>query len=89
MLVAYYTRSDNSTEPLELSEIRNQLDTLLPVVMHPQRFILLKNIPETISGKVNRKALPKPDELYYENSDFNQPETQTEKSLASIWSELL
>lgn len=89
LLVAYYTRSDNSTEPLEFSEIRNQLDTLLPVVMHPQRFILLKNIPETISGKVNRKALPKPDELYYENSDFNQPETQTEKSLASIWSELL
>ena len=89
LLVAYYTRSDNSTEPLELSEIRNQLDTLLPVVMHPQRFILLKNIPETISGKVNRKALPKPDELYYENSDFNQPETKTEKSLASIWSELL
>jgi len=89
LLVAYYTRSDNSTEPLELSEIRNRLDTLLPVAMHPQRFMLLKNIPETISGKVNRKALPKPDELYYENSDFNPPETKTEQSLASIWSELL
>lgn len=89
LLVAYYTRSDNSVENLESSVIKSILDTMLPLTMHPQRFILLKAIPETISGKVNRKALPKPDELYYQNSEFISPETDTEKTLASIWSELL
>jgi acyl carrier protein len=89
LLVAYYTRSDNSVIPLDSTEIRRYLDTILPITMHPQRFTVLEKIPETISGKVNRKALPKPEELYYENSDFMPPETNTEFSLVSIWSDLL
>jgi acyl carrier protein len=58
--------------------------------MIPSAFVLLKELPLTPSGKVDRRALPAPDQNRPELVDVYQPpRTQTEETLASIWAELL
>ncbi|MFX8343293.1 phosphopantetheine-binding protein, partial [Acinetobacter baumannii] len=54
--------------------------------------ILLKEWPLTPTGKIDRKALPKPDQVISHVAPQNEddaPQTETEKILASLWCELL
>lgn len=55
-LVAYYV-ADRS---IGLEELRRHLLRTLPGYMLPSRFVHLENMPLTISGKVDRSALPLP-----------------------------
>jgi hypothetical protein len=58
--------------------------------MLPGYFVRLDRLPLTSNGKIDRQALRT---LCYENiqpaHDFVAPRTETEKTLAAIWSELL
>jgi amino acid adenylation domain-containing protein len=68
-------------------EIRNYLLGLLPDYMIPSYFVEMDSIPLTISGKVNRKALPEPEIIV--GSDFVAPRNEIEEKLVEIWSEVL
>ncbi|PYI83205.1 MAG: non-ribosomal peptide synthetase, partial [Verrucomicrobia bacterium] len=58
--------------------------------MVPAAFVFLGALPLTPSGKVNRRALPAPDQMRPELEEtFASPSTPTEQALAQIWCEVL
>ncbi|MDI6530868.1 amino acid adenylation domain-containing protein [Bacillus mycoides] len=56
-LCAYYTENAK----VKTSELFRFLKEILPVYMIPSYFIVLKEIPLTFNGKLDREALPKPE----------------------------
>ncbi|KAK9761072.1 hypothetical protein K7432_014308 [Basidiobolus ranarum] len=57
--------------------------------MIPAAFVRLDTLPLTINGKIDRKALPEPDDKAFAHQTYEEPLEGTETLLASIWSELL
>jgi acyl carrier protein len=58
--------------------------------MLPADFVWLDKLPLNSSGKLDRQALPKPDRTRLElGVSLEAPGTQTEKTVAAIWIELL
>lgn len=87
-LVAYIVPRQNQGS--STSELRLFLRNKLPEYMVPSAFILLKNLPVTPNGKVDRLALPSPDTARPDIEDiFVAPRTPVEKQLTEIWSEVL
>jgi amino acid adenylation domain-containing protein len=74
----------------DFSVLQKYLAQHLPDYMVPSTFVALASLPTTISGKVDRKALPEPNwGEAAPRTEFVAPRTQTERQLAAIWSELL
>ncbi len=72
------------------SELRRFLKEKLPEYMVPAVFARLDAMPLTPSGKVDRRALPKPDKSQMcLEAGFFPPRTPTEEVLAAIWVEVL
>ncbi|PTM58821.1 non-ribosomal peptide synthetase [Desmospora activa] len=87
-LVAYLVSTDNTL--LDTGELRMYLQNKLPEYMIPAYYIVLDRIPLNANGKVERSALPAPDSSHLAlQEDFVEARTDTEKTLAKIWSELL
>ncbi|KAL2758892.1 hypothetical protein ACRALDRAFT_2017779 [Sodiomyces alcalophilus JCM 7366] len=82
-LVGYFV----SAAPLSGQMIRRFMHTKLPDYMVPAQLVPLDEIPVTVSGKLNARALPDPGEFVEE--DKVAPRTEAERTLAEIWSELL
>ncbi|PGC45316.1 hypothetical protein COM22_31460, partial [Bacillus wiedmannii] len=57
--------------------------------MIPRFYVQLDAIPLTPSGKINRLILPDPNLKKFNYSEANILETETEKQMALIWSEVL
>jgi amino acid adenylation domain-containing protein/non-ribosomal peptide synthase protein (TIGR01720 family) len=87
-LIAYLV-CNLGTQP-SIETLRNHLQQSLPDYMVPSRFIYLDKFPLTPNGKIDRKALPKP-EFSRENLavSFVPPETEEEQILAKIWQQVL
>jgi len=75
---------------IDLTELRAYLRQLLPEYMVPSVFVTLAELPLTPSGKVDRRALPSPQQAgtVLESSDV-MPGTPTEEILAGIWIDML
>jgi len=72
------------------SELRAHLKQSLPEYMIPSAFIKLSELPLTASGKVNRQALPSPDNAFQESGeDYVAARNPVEDVLAAIWAEVL
>lgn len=86
-LVAYVVAKPYLT--ISLSEIRNFLLERLPNYMVPAAFVQLPILPRTPNGKIDRRALPEPDDarLAPETAYF-PPETVVEQIIAAHWQEL-
>ncbi|MCP4107113.1 MAG: amino acid adenylation domain-containing protein, partial [Desulfobacteraceae bacterium] len=84
-LVSYYV----SEEELELSGLRSYLGKYLPDYMVPSYFVYMKEFPLTPNGKVDNRALPKPDTNIKSGGEYVAPDTILQKKLAGIWSEVL
>jgi hypothetical protein len=56
--------------------------------MVPATFTVLDSMPLNANGRVDRKALPDPEEADSEG-EFVEPATPTETALAAIWSRVL
>ncbi|MEP6613957.1 MAG: non-ribosomal peptide synthetase, partial [Mucilaginibacter sp.] len=70
--------------------VRKSIEKQLPDFMHPSAYVWVKEFPKTTSGKVDRKALPKPDLKRPELSVlYKAPSTPIEKNITGIWMELL
>ncbi|MEB3210772.1 MAG: condensation domain-containing protein, partial [Leptolyngbyaceae bacterium] len=74
----------------QTSELRQWLLQKLPDYMVPATVVPLKTLPLTPNGKLDRRALPDPTTAQRDRSAiFVPPETETEKTLAQIWSQTL
>jgi len=86
-LVAYFVSA--SHDAVTVIELRKHLRTKLPEYMIPQHFVELDALPLTPSGKVDRRALPAPQEDRQTEETYVAPQNEVEKVVARIWEELL
>jgi len=83
-LVAYYVGPG-----LAQKELRAGMKKKLPEFMLPSRFIELEDLPLTPSGKLDRRALPAPDDERQTAEEYVEPRTELERQLVNIWQEVL
>jgi hypothetical protein len=69
--------------------LRDYLSERLPAYMIPSAWLLMKQLPLTRNGKVDRQALPNAQERSEEMGEYVAPRSPTERALAEIWTELL
>ncbi|MEG4028408.1 MULTISPECIES: amino acid adenylation domain-containing protein [unclassified Microcoleus] len=87
-LVAYVVPARESA--LSINELRSFLKEKLPDYMVPSALVVIKALPLTANGKIDRRALPAPEAARADLADtFVAPSTPIEKMLAEIWAELL
>jgi amino acid adenylation domain-containing protein len=73
-----------------INELRSFLRRKLPEAMVPTAFVFLDAFPRTPNGKLDRGALPTPNESRPElERSFVAPRTPAEELLAEIWAEVL
>ena len=84
-LVAYVLAQKDRV-PL-ISELRQHTEHSLPRYMVPDAFVILKELPKTANGKVNRRALPAPDDA--PTTTVAAPRNEREKMLMEIWERVL
>jgi amino acid adenylation domain-containing protein len=71
------------------AELRAHLRERLPEYMVPSAFVPLAELPLSVSGKVDRHALPAPDAAEGEAEAYVAPRTAVEDLVAEIWAEVL
>ena len=71
------------------NELKMYLSNNLPDYMIPSRFVIIKEIPLTPTGKIDRRALPEPSPLQKVERGLYVPITIKEKILLNVWSEVL
>ncbi|QXF34496.1 non-ribosomal peptide synthetase [Photorhabdus luminescens] len=71
------------------NSLRTHLSAILPDYMVPSAFVRLDAFPLTPNGKLDRRALPTPDNEAFAHQVFEAPQGETETVLAAIWCELL
>jgi amino acid adenylation domain-containing protein len=85
-LVAYLLTG----EPVpSATELRDRLLADLPAYMIPAAFVTLDAFPLSPNGKVDRRALPAPDQLARATAQYAPPSTELERSLVELWAQLL
>jgi amino acid adenylation domain-containing protein len=86
-LVAFVvSRSDGR---LDVAGIRRVVEARLPGSMAPARYVCVRELPRTSSGKIDRKRLRTMELPDAESSGGTPPRTELERVLARIWSGLL
>ncbi|KYP82313.1 hypothetical protein WB66_23990 [bacteria symbiont BFo1 of Frankliniella occidentalis] len=86
-LVAYLL-PENGCQPLP-AELRRQLSLSLADYMLPSAYVVMESFPLTANGKLDRRALPEPDQRAMMTQDYVAPIGEIENGLALIWEELL
>jgi hypothetical protein len=84
-----YIVPDGETVPNN-NELRNFLLEKLPDYMVPFIFIKMDSLPINPNGKVDRKALPKPDQSRPDlEKAYVAPRTELEQFIVDIWKDIL
>lgn len=85
-----------ANEPLEnafrqhlVEELREFLRKQLPDYMIPAAWVPLASLPQTPSGKVDRRALPPSGDRGETVGAFRAPRTALERALSQIWAQVL
>ena len=86
-LVAYLINAPDAAMPA-IGELRAFIGDSLPDYMIPQFFVPIDEIPLTAHGKLDLSSLPLPNTTIVQ-ADFVAPTTDTEKTVAGVWCELL
>ncbi|OAD20434.1 cyanopeptolin synthetase, partial [Candidatus Thiomargarita nelsonii] len=87
-LVAYVVPTLEQTPTI--SELRRFLKEKLPDYMVPSALVLLDALPLMPNGKIDRRALPVPEQLSQEQKEtFVAPRETLEQQLAQIWEKVL
>lgn len=71
---------------LDIEEIRAHAATVLPDYMVPNAFAVIPEIPLTVSGKLDKRALPAPTPIA--GRSYRDPVTATERRMCSIFARL-
>ncbi|MEQ8973602.1 MAG: amino acid adenylation domain-containing protein [Coleofasciculus sp. C1-SOL-03] len=84
------TNSQNQKPVSMADELRNCVQQKLPNYMIPSVYIFLDQVPLTPNGKVDRKALPVPENINPQESAASvMPQTESEQLIARVWQEIL
>ncbi|BAZ10963.1 amino acid adenylation domain-containing protein [Calothrix sp. NIES-4071] len=87
-LVAYVVIKQNHHTAID--ELRHFLQEKLPEYMVPSAFVAIEHIPLTANGKVDRRALPIPNQTRQKSEKtFVAPDNAIEAQLTEIWQEVL
>jgi amino acid adenylation domain-containing protein len=87
-LIAYVVAREEP--PPATSELRNYLKRTVPDYMVPSAFVVLEALPLTATGKVDRNALPEPEQARPELAQvYVAPRTAVEEVLCGVFSEVL
>ncbi|MGB3468224.1 MAG: condensation domain-containing protein, partial [Cyclobacteriaceae bacterium] len=82
-LLCYYTGTE-----LEADSLRKMLSQSLPTSHLPSHNIWLEEFPLNLNGKVDRQALPRPDQIVG-SASFEPPQGVVEERLAELWRKVL
>jgi len=85
-LLAYLVVAEQAPSAVDL---RAALLTMLPDYMVPSAFVHLVAFPLTPNGKIDRQALPAPDQAALASRDYLAPQGGMEQAVARIWQEML
>ncbi|MGJ8547333.1 MAG: amino acid adenylation domain-containing protein [Sulfitobacter sp.] len=83
-LVAFVTGHAVSQDAL-----REAMSQTLPDYMLPRFIVPLAALPLLMNGKIDKRALPRPEALVHGNDGPVRAETRTEQRLEAIWQEIL
>jgi amino acid adenylation domain-containing protein len=87
-LIAYMVPNQN--QKLTGSELRDYLKGKLPDYMVPSHFVTLDAFPLTPNRKIDRKALPAPDQVQMESEiAYVPPKNEFERTIVKFWQEVL
>ena len=88
-LIAYWLAANGQSAVI--GELRDHLHALLPDFMIPSHFVLLDAFPLTPNQKVDRKALPAPEQWQPQRraATFVPPQNDLEQKITDLWQELL
>jgi len=92
-LVAYYvlvpTASATRDGEPSAAALQGYLGERLPSYMVPAAYVHLGTMPLTPNGKLDRKALPAPEDGAFASRGYEAPVGAAEEAVAAIWGELL
>jgi amino acid adenylation domain-containing protein/non-ribosomal peptide synthase protein (TIGR01720 family) len=89
-LAAYWAGRGAPADEAEANdELRAFLGERLPNYMVPALFVRLDALPLGVNGKIDRRALPKPDAAGSFEHRYVAPRNPTEEILVGIWREVL
>ena len=86
LLAAYLVPVAGECPDLDLDEVRAQAASMLPEYMVPNAFAVIPEIPLTVSGKLDKRALPAP--TLVAARTYREPATPTERRMCSIFAGL-
>ncbi|WP_051830678.1 non-ribosomal peptide synthetase [Streptomyces violens] len=78
-----------SSEEIAEADLKSHLGRVLPEYMVPARLVTLSAFPLTPNGKLDRRALPEPEQPARDDVAYVAPRTPQEADLARIWGEVL
>ncbi|MDF7796655.1 amino acid adenylation domain-containing protein [Pseudomonas syringae] len=88
-LVAYLVPTDAAEAPDVLRErLQAHLKAQVPDYMVPSYFVVIDSMPLTANGKLDRRALPKPD-VARSQQGYVAPRSAFEQRLAALWEQVL
>ncbi|WP_432779452.1 amino acid adenylation domain-containing protein [Pseudomonas corrugata] len=87
-LVAYFTLH-LPHDTVDIEALRVHVQSRLPDYMVPAAYVRLDALPLTANGKLDRKALPMPDQASILTRGYEAPEGETETLLAKLWTQIL
>ena len=74
---------------VDIEDLRLHLQARLPQALVPAAYVRLSALPLTANGKLDRKALPEPDQDAWLSREYAAPQGSVEIALAQIWAEVL
>ena len=83
-LVAYVVLQPNGDDWRE--RLSTHLASHLPDYMVPAQWVVLEHMPLSPNGKLDRKALPKPEAA---GREYVAPQTEAEQQIAAAWAQVL
>ncbi|WP_211750154.1 non-ribosomal peptide synthetase [Paenibacillus sp. Marseille-Q4541] len=76
-----------SAEKVDLDQVKEKLGANLPSYMIPSHLMQLEQLPQTRSGKLDKKALPKPE--MDKSRPYTAPRDEIEECIAEVFQEIL
>ncbi|AZZ97460.1 amino acid adenylation domain-containing protein [Pseudoalteromonas sp. R3] len=85
-LVAYFVAAGTLSEQDITTRLRALAQQALPDYMQPSYYVQIEQVPYTVSGKINLRALPA---ISVEQAHYEAPATYLESQLQTLWAEIL
>lgn len=70
-------------------DLRHFIQNELPSYMIPSYFVQMDEFPLSSSGKLDRKALPEPEDRIHQKEKYHAPVNEREEEICEIWEDVL